>query len=79
MAELGREQGLPLGAMRCHKISEMRWGMRGCRELPINGRNKKREEAVVSCPEVPENGRNADKRGAAVSCREVLEISETGE
>ena len=77
---MGREQGLPLGAMRCYEISEIRGGgMRGCRELPINGRNKKREEAAVSCPEVPDNGRNAGKRGAAVSCREVLEISETGE
>ncbi len=53
--------------------------MRGCRELSINGRNKKREEAAASCPKVPENGRNAGKRGAAVSCREVLEISETRE
>jgi len=39
MAEMGREEGLPLVAMRCHTISEMRrgragrGGIRGCREL----------------------------------------------
>ena len=76
---MGREQGLPLGAMRCHKISEMRGSMRGCRELPENGRNKEREEAAVSCPEVPEIEGNAGKIGAAVRCREVPEIGENGE
>ena len=78
---MGREQGLPLAAMRCHTISEIRGGggLRGCRYLPENGRNKEREEAAVSFPDVSEIGRNAGKRGAAVSCREVPEISETGE
>ncbi len=75
---MGRDQGLP-AAMRRHKFSEMRGGMRECRELRENGRNKEREEVAASCPEVPEIGRNAGKIGAAVSYRDMPEIGENGE
>jgi hypothetical protein len=70
MAKEGRGEELPLlAAMRCQQISDMRegGGMRGCRELPGNGRNMEKKKAAVSCPEVPEIGRNGGKTKAAVS------------
>ena len=55
MVEMGRQEEIPLAAIKCHKISEMRGGgMRGCRELPENARNRERDEVVASCPKVPE-------------------------
>ena len=51
---MGRNEcGLPLATKRCRKFSEMREGMRGCRELLENDRNREREEDTVSCYEVP--------------------------
>jgi hypothetical protein len=32
--------------------------MRGCLEVPTNGRNKERKEVAVNCPYVLEIGRN---------------------
>ena len=46
---MGREEGLMLVVMRCQQISEMRGGMRGCREPAENGRNGETEDVAVTC------------------------------
>ncbi len=76
MAEEGSGKGLPLAAIRCKKLGVMRGGgggLRCCRELPENGRNRGREEDAVGCRETPEIGRNGARREAAVGGRELPE------